>query len=166
MTKALTWIGWSRGEQLGLVAPGKRKEEKTMPPCCFCLLPAFHSPTRCVSRGGVRGCHSLLLALGLKDRYLIPLSVSKIRHSDKTPSPELFLQHYVIGLLGQEDFLTRLSATPPWGPGQFAAQLHTLTLVQLKLPRSTQRKTAERCQLSLLTCPLHPLAAEPLEGMF
>lgn len=87
-----------------------------MPPCCFCLLLAFHFPpfVVCLGEGSISAT-SLLLALGLKDRYLIPLSISKIRHSDKTPSPELFLQHYVIGLLGQEDFLTRLSATPPWG---------------------------------------------------
>lgn len=131
-----------------------------LPPPCLPLPPFI------VCRGeGSISATSLLLALGLKDRYLIPHSVSKIRHSDKTPRPELFLQHYVIGLSGQEDFLTRLSATPPWGPGQFAAQLPTLTLVQFQ-PRSTQRKTAKRCQLLLLTCPLHPLAAEPLEGMF
>lgn len=79
-------------------------------------LPA-HSPLTpnfpyLVGRGPVHQDTSVLPALGLKDSYLIPPSINKIRHSDKTPSPELFLQHYVIGLPGQEDFLNKAFSSP------------------------------------------------------
>lgn len=65
-----------------------------------------------VGRGPVPQGTSVLPALGLKDSYLIPLSINKIRHSDKAPSPELFLQHYVIGLPGQETFLNKAFRSP------------------------------------------------------
>lgn len=98
---------------------------------------------------------SILSAPGLKDRYLIPFSVNKIRHSDKTPSPELFLQHYVIGLPGQEYFLNKaFSNTFVWAWPVLTSHTHWLQ------PQSTQLNARKRHQTPSLTCPLHPLAGE------
>lgn len=91
-------------------------------------LPAHSplTPDSLIRRGEGQSITSALPALGLKDSYLIPLSINKIRHSDKAPSPELFLQHYVIGLPGQETFLNKAFRSPLGVRLAGAAQLHTL----------------------------------------
>lgn len=95
-------------EQLTLDVPGEKKR------VCVCIL-VLLSPTSfiffTVGVEGVHQYHKCTFSPGV-DRYLIPLSVNKIRHSDKTPSPELFLQHYVIGLPGQEYFLNKAFSNP------------------------------------------------------
>lgn len=69
----------------------------------------------------------VLLALGLKDRYLIPSSGNNICQSDTTPSPELFLQHYVIGLPSQKRSLNKPFGSSPRGPGQPCPVAYTHT---------------------------------------
>lgn len=72
----------------------------------------------------------VLLALGLKDRHLIPSSGNNRCHSDTTPSPELFLQHYVIGLPSQKRSLNKPFLSAALHMGQASpAQWYTPTLV-------------------------------------
>lgn len=116
-------------------------------------------PTSLMPRGeGEHECHSVLSALGVKDRYLIPLSFNKIRHSDKTPSPELFLQHYVIGLPGQDYFLNKaFSNSSMWAWPVLPGHTHLLQ------PISTQLNTVRRHQPTVLP-PSSPCCRTP-EGV-
>lgn len=130
----------SGGLSLPLGKKGGRKK---------CILDASPPPppaTSLIWWGESISATRILSVLGLKDRYLIPRSVNKIRHSDKTPSPELFLQHYVIGWPGQDYFLNKASSNPSvWAWPVLTSDTHWLQ------PWSPQLNTMKRHRPTPLT---------------